>query len=294
MENFVSQKSPKVLVLGKNGMLGKAVFDFLTLQKEWTVHGTQRIFKDDLFYFNADDNLFYLEEILKKTRYDYVINCIGILKSSKEDDPEYVAAIIRINSLFPQELARIALNFGVRVIHISTDGVFSGKSTEPYLEDSSSDCEDYYGKSKYLGESLLKNAISIRCSIVGRNECGKGLLEWFLQQREGSSVIGYQDQYWNGVSTIQFSQLCKKIIEGDNFDIIRKESHVHHFCPNDTLTKYELLRIFKECTDKNIDISKEKSKYTSSRILGTKYGSIKNVFNEKKEWKKIIYDLIKN
>jgi dTDP-4-dehydrorhamnose reductase len=292
MRILSQKKCPKILILGRNGMLGSTVFRFFSMQDECVVHGTQRNRTDDLYYFDIHNGSASLRRFFKMEQYDYVINCIGILKTSEESNLEYISSLAKINSSFPHELSHIADDFGVRVINISTDGIFSGKNPLPYLEDSQSDCEDAYGKSKYLGESQEKNAINIRCSIIGKSKIGRGLLEWFLRQKDGSTIVGYRDQIWSGVSTVQFAQLCALIIKENAFDTIRKESHIHHFCPNIPLTKYEFLHILKECTKKNIHVSASNSSYCSSRILGTKFHTIKNIFFEKRNWKEVIYETL--
>lgn len=236
----------KVLVLGVTGMLGHMVHRVLAASATIEAHGTHILDKQSPFYFDVMSGLGELEIICaKSSRYDYFINCIGILPAKIEDkDPASIRKAIKINSLFPHELSAFAKDHGGRVIHISTDGVFSGDA-ESYYEDDAHDCKDLYGITKSLGEVFAENFLNLRCSIIGPSPfLGEGLMEWFLKQPTGAVVPGYTNHIWHGISTYQFGNLCLKIIEGDHFEKIRTESSVFHFAPNEPITKYELLRLF--------------------------------------------------
>jgi hypothetical protein len=122
--------------------------------------------------------------------------------------------------------------------------------------------------------------LNLRCSIIGPSPfLGEGLLEWFLKQPAGSVVSGYTNHIWHGISTYQFGQLCLKIIEGDHFDALRNESAVFHFAPNAPVTKFELLCLFKEIFEINIDIKALASDHKLyKRVLQTKYIGLKNIY----------------
>src|SRR5579871_5381830 len=200
--------------------------------------------------------------------YDYIVNCIGILKPAVEEhDASSMTRAIRVNALFPHALAEVARES--RIIHLSTDGVFSGNLTRPYLETDPADCVDAYGKTKALGECPATNVVNIRCSIIGRDaRFGKGLVEWVLRAREGEELSGYEDHVWNGVTTRQFGELCRRMIETDAFDGIRQESSVHHFCPNPAITKYELLCEIAKSAERKVTIRRTRSGAPVTRVLG--------------------------
>jgi dTDP-4-dehydrorhamnose reductase len=165
------------------------------------------------------------------------------------------------------------------VIHISTDGVFSGEA-ESYYEDNVHDCHDFYGITKSLGEACDKNFLNLRCSIIGPSPFfGEGLMEWFLKQPAGSVVSGYTNHIWHGVSTYQFGKLCLKIIEGGHFDGLRRESPAFHFAPNEPVAKYDLLCLFKEVFRKNISVEATTSDdKIYKRVLHTRYHGLKEVY----------------
>jgi dTDP-4-dehydrorhamnose reductase len=271
----------KVLVLGVTGMLGHMVQRVLAESSTIDVHGTHIFDKHDPFYFDVMSGLRELEVICNRSQcYDYFINCIGILPGKiAENEPTTIRKAIKINSLFPHELSAFAQERSVRVIHISTDGVFSGEA-ESYREDDIHDCADFYGITKSLGEVFDKNFLNLRCSITGPSPfLGEGLMEWFLKQPAGSVVSGYTNHIWHGISTYQFGELCLKIIEGDHFEGLRSESAAFHFAPNEPITKFELLCLFKEIFEKNVNIEAIASDdKIYKRVLQTKYRGLKNIY----------------
>jgi dTDP-4-dehydrorhamnose reductase len=270
-----------VLVLGVTGMLGHMVHRVLAESAAIDVNGTHILDKHDHFYFDVMSGLGELGVICDRSpNYDYFINCIGILPGKiAEKEPVTIRKAIKINSLFPHELSAFAKERSVKVIHISTDGVFSGKG-ESYCEDDIPDCTDFYGITKSLGEVIDKHFLNLRCSIIGPSPFfGEGLMEWFLKQPADSVVSGYTNHIWHGVSTYQFGKLCLKIIEGDCFEEIRKESAVFHFAPNEPIAKFELLCLFKEIFKRHVSIeaiTSDDKMY--KRVLKTKYDGLKNIY----------------
>ncbi len=248
----------KVLVLGSTGMLGSMVFDYLSKNSELEVEATSRLKSDD------DKKYFDVLEFLQDSStsdflkaYNYIINCIGIIKPHcKDDDPEGVKTAIQVNSLFPHKLSEFLKNSQTKVIQIATDCVYSGKAGK-YTEDVLHDALDVYGKSKSLGEVQGDNLLNIRCSIIGPEIKGHlSLLDWFLSQPDDAELKGFAHHHWNGVTTLQFAQLCEQIIIDSDFDELIKSSYLHHFLPNTTVNKYELLKIFAEVFGKKYKIEK--------------------------------------
>jgi dTDP-4-dehydrorhamnose reductase len=273
-------ESRNILVLGASGMLGSAVRQALG-----PCAGTQSEDPHADGYLNVLD---MPRERWLSRRYDYIINCIGILKPAvKERDAASLDRAIRVNALFPHELASAAPD--ARIIHISTDGVFSGCLGRPYVESDPTDGTDAYGKTKALGECPAPNVLNIRCSIIGRDPLGgKGLIEWVLRARDGEELTGFEDQLWNGVTTRQFGELCRSIIESGTFDRIRQESGVHHFCPNSAISKYDLLCLIREPAGRNVVIRRGRSGAPSSRILGSIYSQLRSVYPGGGTWESVI------
>ena len=228
----------KVLILGSTGMLGSMVLDYLSKKEDLIITAPLRKELDKLSYKN----------------YDYIINCIGIIKQ-KLDNPEEA---IRINSLFPYELSRKAPN--AKIIQIATDCVFSGE-TGNYKEFDEHNALDIYGKTKSLGEVKDKNFYNIRCSIIGFDKKKVSLLSWFLSQKK---VNGYLNHYWNGITTLHFANICYSIIENK-----LELPNVIHFIPKNKVSKYQLLEIIAKKFNKKIEINAKTTTEGIDRTLST-------------------------
>ena len=227
---------------------------------------------------------------------DYAINCAGILNSRiGQGDCTSLITAVEVNSRFPHYLASASGGFGTRVIHISTDGVFSGLKEGPYVESDPADAIDDYGRTKALGECRSSHVLNVRCSIVGRNpESGRGLLEWFLRVPDGGQIDGYSDQMWNGVTNKQLAYLCLRLIQKDLFEEARSEGHVLHFCPNPAISKYELLRLWRDATEKNIVIrEKEKPLSMTGRVLASEYKAWRKAVDSVPLWPQLLQECVK-
>jgi dTDP-4-dehydrorhamnose reductase len=208
----------KVLVLGASGMLGHKVLQVFSQRFE--TYGTVRSGAERVEQVAPDaaaildgvsaTELDSVASAVSTVRPGAIVNCIGIIKqldAAKDPIPS-----IRVNSLFPHELAKVARTGGARLIHVSTDCVFSGARGR-YAESDTPDPTDLYGRSKLLGEVSDPAALTIRTSIVGR-ELGSanGLVEWFLNQR-GSTVRGFRRAVFSGWSTASLARALADVIE---------------------------------------------------------------------------------
>lgn len=259
----------KILILGHTGMLGSMVekvffedaeIEVLTYQFDAANPATFRFFDSD--------------------KVDYCINCIGVTAQHiNGQNSASLRQAVQVNSLFPHQLVVYAEEHEVKIIHISTDGVFSGKGG-PYYEDSPHDCFDIYGKTKSLGEPHTQNALTIRCSIIGPSPKKEGLFEWFLSQPDGSTIKGFTNHLWHGVTTRQFAELCREIVKKDVFESLRTVSSVFHFAPNEPIIKYELLKLFKDVFKKNVEIEPvEDACGEVKRVLDSHFQELKNVYS---------------
>jgi dTDP-4-dehydrorhamnose reductase len=269
-----------VLVMGVSGMLGSIVFNYLSDIDNLTVFGTVRnpdYQKDNVLLFDANDIAQLEKDEFAKLQIDYCINCIGIIKPlCKDNDINGVKRAIKINAEFPWKLGEYAKNHEIKVLQIGTDCVYSGKEGN-YNEDATHDPLDVYGKTKSLGEPFDGSTLIIRCSIIGpeMKKQKYSLLEWFLSQPKGGKIGGYEHHKWNGVTTLQFAQICEQIILNDAFDMLMDISHIHHYVPNNTVTKYELMNIFNDLYTKDLEIEKINIPEQSvDRTLSTKFDEL--------------------
>jgi dTDP-4-dehydrorhamnose reductase len=248
---------PHVVILGANGMLGRAVYTFLNDKYPDTVWGTSRDAspkKTKIFYLQATTLEKDLEMILKKINHiDYIINCIAELKSEAQAEN-----LIYINALFPHLLYKVCKRNKIKLLHISTDAVFSDSAGE-VNEISSTSPEGLYGASKLLGEVLDEHALTIRTSIVGFDPIHqKGLFEW-IKNSDETTLPGYSNQKWTGCTTLQLAQFCHMLIFANQFMKIRKHTELIHFAPLGPMTKYDLVKHFITASMLHKQIAKEKS-----------------------------------
>ena len=235
-------------------MLGHKLIQ--VLNKEFDVFSTIR---SDFSYFENYDlldsskvfdrieveNFKSVESIIKTIKPDFVINAVGVIKqlpTSKD-----VITTLNINSIFPQNLARICQSYYFKLINISTDCVFNGKKGN-YIEEDIADAEDLYGKSKFLGEIYGKNCLTLRTSIIGRELSTKhSLLEWFLSNTEGA-VKGYENAVYSGFPTIVLAGIIADLIENH-----KNLSGLYHVSA-EPINKFELLTLINEAYNAAIEI----------------------------------------
>jgi dTDP-4-dehydrorhamnose reductase len=276
-------------------MLGCTVRRLLASGKKWCVDATQN---GDPAAADYLDILAMPREqwvaYLRRRRYDYVVNCVGILKPAvNAQDALSLSRAIRVNALFPHELAETLKD--ARILHISTDGVFAGGRERPYVETDPTDCPDVYGKSKALGECPAENVLNFRCSIVGRDRLGgKGLMEQVLRAPEGSELTGFADHLWNGVTTNQFAELCRRVIESGAFERLRGVAGIYHFCPNPPITKYDLLCGMQTAAGRKLMIRRGHSGAPNRRILGSVYTTVAELFPGGEDWESLLRSAVES
>ncbi len=198
---------------------------------------------------------------------DYVINCVGINKTNKT--PSGLTQQLVVNGIFPRYLAKMSDLYGYFLIHISTDGVFFGKKGG-YDETSRKYPRSIYSFSKILGEKVSGSVLIIRCSIVGKspvNQESLSLFSWLQNQKTNSSVSGYTNQRWNGVTTEYLARLVVGLVQSDY-----RIGGVQHFIPSDKVSKAELLDLFKVVLRRSdISIQPTLARENMYRDLKTRY-----------------------
>lgn len=244
----------RILIFGATGMLGSAMSRFLSQDRSMKVYGTVRSTqvndnsdKKSLFtIINGIDveNYASLVTAFSEGRPDIVINCVGLVKQLGSASLPLQA--IPINALLPHKLALLCKATGARLIHVSTDCVFSGKKGN-YLETDFPDADDLYGRSKFLGEVDYPHAITLRTSIIGHELAGnKSLLEWFLKQER--SVNGYTKAIFSGLPTVELARVVR------DFVLPKKELRGVYHVATQPISKFELLKQISQIYNKNIEI----------------------------------------
>ncbi|MCM3117096.1 SDR family oxidoreductase [Neobacillus sp. MER 74] len=229
----------KVLVLGGSGMAGHMITQYFRKCSKHTVFSASRKVTNmgdiELDVRNQGN----LEKVIDTLIPDVIINCVGLLNENASQNP--LDALL-VNSILPHTLTKLMNRHGGRLIHISTDCVFSGEKGN-YEENDPTDGETVYAKTKSLGEIIDPKHLTIRTSIVGPEirENGIGLLHWFMQQ--SGEIKGYTNVFWNGVTTLELAKVIDQMIEQNIFGL-------YHLSAPQKISKYELLKFFKEVFDK--------------------------------------------
>jgi dTDP-4-dehydrorhamnose reductase len=230
----------KLLIIGGNGMAGHILCQYFKKRTSYSVSYTTREADDPHgIVLDARDQA-ELESIIDTVQPDVVINCVALLNdnaSSNELDS------FKINSMLPHQLRTMLERRGAKLIHISTDCVFSGERGD-YVETDLPDWTSVYAKTKILGEVIGNKHLTIRTSIVGPEirTHGIGLLHWFMQQR--GEVNGYTHVLWNGVTTLQLAKAVDDMLQDNVTGLIHLASH-------GKISKHDLLLLFQEIFEKN-------------------------------------------
>jgi dTDP-4-dehydrorhamnose reductase len=231
----------RILIIGSKGMAGHVLYQYLNQLGTYHIADISRSpdFWVSTYQFDLSDFAALLQ-VLNNEKPDIVINCAGILNKAAEDNRDKA---ILINSYLPHWLARIGNELQYKLIHISTDCVFSGKRGN-YTESDLPDGMDIYAWSKALGEVFYGQHLTIRTSIVGPElrENGIGLFQWFSQQT--GTIKGYTHAIWTGVTTIELAICIEQAIQ-ENI------TGLYHLVNNEKISKYALLSLFKEVFNRN-------------------------------------------
>lgn len=261
----------RVLILGASGMLGNALFRLFSQDAEYSVLGTVRstgslallpeAIRSSVVVGVDVENFDNLTQLFCSARPDIVVNCIGLVKQLAEaNDP---IAAIPINALLPHRLARLCELSRARLVHMSTDCVFTGK-TGNYRETDISDATDLYGKSKYLGECDYPHAITLRTSIIGHELSGaRSLIGWFLAQK--GTTKGFRRAIFSGLPTVEIGRIIRDCV------IPNPELHGLYHVSAEPISKFDLLSLVAQIYQKNIEIIPENQTAIDRSLDSTRF-----------------------
>jgi len=249
----------KILVLGSTGMLGHQVVKYLNDFDEFIV--------DDISYRNKLRKNTIIVDAMDKTalkvaiiklKPNFIINCIGVLVNGSQNQEK----AIYLNAYLPHQLKEISENINAKLIHISTDCVFSG-SKGKYIETDFRDGKGVYSQTKILGEIIDDTNLTLRTSIIGPElkDNGEGLFHWFMNQ--SGSISGYTKSIWSGVTTVELAKAIKWSIDNNL-------TGLYHITNNTSISKYELLKLFQKYTKKEININLMDGKNSNKSFLDSR------------------------
>ena len=239
----MNEANVRVLVLGATGMLGHTMLRLLAESRNLVTWGSVRAaapssslspeLHQHLICGVDVESADALAGTISTARPDVVINCVGLVKQlAASNDP---LSALPINSILPHRLARLCQLAGARLIHISTDCVFSG-TKGMYREEDPADAGDLYGLSKLLGEVDYPHAVTLRTSIIGPELVGAhGLIGWFLAQT--GPVRGFTRAIFSGLPTVELARVIRDHV------LPRPQLRGVHHVSAAPISKYELLRL---------------------------------------------------
>jgi dTDP-4-dehydrorhamnose reductase len=236
----------RILILGGDGMLGHQLLRHfsgrhdvrVTLRLGPEVYEAHRLFELGTIFYGIDAaSTEALVPVIAEFSPEVVVNAVGIVKQRTE--AKEVIPSIEINSLLPHRLALLCRTIGARLIHFSTDCVFSGRRGN-YRETDQADAEDLYGRTKLLGEVSESHCLTLRTSMIGPELSRKtGLLEWFFSQR-GKTVKGFTKAIFSGFPTSELAHLVELTL--------MKVPAIHglYHVASEPISKYDLLSLVRD------------------------------------------------
>ncbi len=244
----------RVVIIGANGMLGHAVLRVMAadpareaigvVRSESAARTLSSVSTSRIIASGNVENPDVLMDLFESLRPDVVINGVGLVKQfAQSEDPLYA---LPINSIFPHRLSRLCALVGARLVHISTDCVFSG-AKGGYREDDAPDAQDLYGRSKLLGEVDYPHAVTLRTSIIGHElSSAHGLIGWFLEQR--GCVKGYTRAIFSGLPTCELAKIIRDLV------LPRADLHGLYHVAAQPISKYDLLEMVNRTYDIGLKI----------------------------------------
>jgi dTDP-4-dehydrorhamnose reductase len=265
----------RILVLGGTGMLGHKLVQTLAARGLWVAATVRSATMPDSPAARATvgraDRLLQGVDLLQDDQLgravdaaepDVVINAVGVIKQIEDAKDPIIS--ISTNALLPHRIAALCARRGVRLIHFSTDCVFSGRDG-PYTEDAPPDPQDLYGRSKLLGETCGSRCLTLRTSIVGRELRGHaGLIEWFMSQR-GGSVTGYAGALYTGLTTGALAALVGQLIVGE------PDLHGLWHVSSDAISKHDLLTMVNRDFGLGIVLARADKPMIDRRLDGSRF-----------------------
>lgn len=223
-------------MFGATGMAGHIAYYYLLNTGKYEI--TNVVFRTPL----TEDSIIVdvtnrdaVAEVVRRVQPEIILNCVGVLIKGSKEHPDNA---ILINAYFPHLLKKMADEVGAKLIHISTDCVFSGKRGN-YTEDDFRDADDVYGRSKALGEVINDKDLTIRTSIIGPElkKNGEGLFHWFMNQH--GEINGFKTAIWGGVTTLELAKAIDSAIVQNKSGLVQLSNGVG-------IAKYDLLQLFKK------------------------------------------------
>ena len=263
----------RILILGIDGMIGHKIAQSLSYDYEVIGSSRKNINLEDIgltkgLLFNNDFLKNDYDTFLNKILPDIIINCIGITTrrgiSNNSLNTDF------INNQFPHKILEWTSKKNKKLIHFSTDCVFSGKKGN-YLDGDQPDAEDIYGLSKAKGEINSENALTIRCSMIGREIYNHTeLFEW-LYSMKNKEIKGYTNVIYSGVTTFWMGQVINKLLS-ENMNL----NGIYNIASK-PISKYELLFKLSNVFKLNVNIIPNPNIKSNKVLISKKFTEITGI-----------------
>lgn len=276
----MEKRKIKFLVLGATGMAGHIITLYLLEQGHDVTAFSTSTFKYCRNIIGDANDKDFVVSMLQDGNYDIVINCIGVLNQVCDEKP---SRAVYLNSYLPHLIADTLKQSNTKLIHMSTDCVFSGR-TGSYSENSFRDGETLYDRSKALGEVEDGKNLTFRNSIIGPDmkENGIGLFNWFMKQ--DGSINGYTKAIWTGVTTLTLAKAMEKVAT-------ENVTGIYNLVNNKSINKFDLLGLFSKHMKNNEitilpngDVNLNKSLINNRKDFSFKVPCYEEMIVEMKEW----------
>jgi len=279
----------RILILGGDGMLGHQLLSSwnsrhevrVTLRQALDDYSQYGLYDSQNSYYGVDVQYFeQVERVVDDFKPEAVVNAVGIVKQRVESH-DYIQSL-EVNSLLPHKLSVLCGEVGARLVHMSTDCVFSGDSGM-YTEKETPDAADLYGRSKLLGEVSESHAVTLRTSIIGLElSRKKSLVEWFLQQC--GTVRGFEKVIYSGFTTVEMARIIEFILTQQ-----KELSGVWHVASR-PVNKYDLLSsLVQRLPEFDIKIIPDDSFVCDRSLDGSKFGEVTGY--QAPSWDKMLNEL---
>lgn len=266
-------KNKKILLLGESGFLGSYLLK--TLPHYHLVYIAER---NANIPCDANENIIVLptkldihdiktiEKLMSQSNPDITINCIARVQNHHKLHD--TAEETYVNGIFPHVLEAITKRHGSKLIHFSTDAIFSGLKGN-YSELDTPDPIDLYGRSKLLGELMQSHSITLRTTFFGLSETSKGLVSWVLLNN-AKTINGYKNYIFSGISLHTLSMAVVHIINMSEFP-----SGIYH-AAGPSISKYDFIKNIAEVFGLTINLQPEFNPQINRSLNSGRFWSMLN------------------
>ena len=263
----------KILILGADGMIGHKIaqsledFELILASRKSISSKSIGILKGKMVLHNLITDS--LDLLLDSTTPDIIINCAGITTRRGVEDNIVNTGLL--NSELPHKLDSWASLNSKKLIHFSTDCVFSGNRGN-YLDNDFADADDIYGKSKALGEVDSPNTLTLRCSMIGRELYNfTELFEW-LKKNKNKKIEGYSKVFYSGITTVRMGKILNQILK-KNLNL----SGIYNISST-PISKFDLLVKLSNAFNLNVDVKQNINNKSNKVLISEKFTEITGIY----------------